>query len=283
MIALSRTRTAPPIPESFHGDGHRKNALTLVTDQRAILRDQLEKHSFKTGKWKPAKEVLLDDTVDKCAYCESRITSTGYGDVEHFRPKSVYWWLAYALENYLVSCAICNQRFKKDKFPRLPGGKKVRAPAVKGNTSDTRLNDLAVKAVPDPLVPAAVNAFIAAHRAERPALVNPYIDNPETIFAWEEDDVSMEVSLVPRTGAANTKAKVKAAEDVYGLNRSQLRRDRYFFYRPYGIMRDVVIRAGVPADLREQVRIQIRQMQLPSHPYAAMLRFFAARDGLPGP
>ena len=40
-----------------------------------------------------------------------------YGDVEHFRPKSKYWWLAYCYENYLYSCQMCNQRYKKAEFP----------------------------------------------------------------------------------------------------------------------------------------------------------------------
>lgn len=40
-----------------------------------------------------------------------------YGDGEHYRPKSTYWWLAYNYDNYLASCTLCNQRFKEAKFP----------------------------------------------------------------------------------------------------------------------------------------------------------------------
>lgn len=283
MIELSRTRTAPPIPNAFHGAGHRANALILVTNQRAILRGDLKKHEFDTRKWKPAKKLLLADTVEKCAYCESPVTTTGFGDVEHYRPKSVYWWLAYALENYLASCAICNQSFKKDKFPRLSGGKKLKSPKVSSASDDAKLQQLAADAAPDPLTAAAVDAFRLAHLAERPALLNPYLQNPEDVFAWEEDDIAKEVRLVPRAGVPDAEEKVKAAETVYGLNRSQLLRDRYFFYKPYSIIRQAAKQPGVPAGLREQAKGQIRFMQQPEHPYAAMLRFFAARDGLPGP
>ena len=39
-----------------------------------------------------------------CAYCEQKLPESDRGDVEHFRPKSLYRWLAYAFENYLLSC-----------------------------------------------------------------------------------------------------------------------------------------------------------------------------------
>src|SRR4051812_10882784 len=40
-----------------------------------------------------------------CAYCQSDLPHNDPGDVEHFRPKSEYWWLAYEFANYLLSCA----------------------------------------------------------------------------------------------------------------------------------------------------------------------------------
>lgn len=90
-----------------------------------------------------------------CGFCERKITDAG--DVEHYRPKSAifvlhperhgveleslnnvrgrvflkhpqrgchpsgYWWLAYAWDNYLVACGICNQRWKNALFP-IEGG-----------------------------------------------------------------------------------------------------------------------------------------------------------------
>src|SRR5262245_41753306 len=37
-----------------------------------------------------------------CAYCDRDLPGTDRGDVEHFRPKNVYWWLAYVFRNYLL-------------------------------------------------------------------------------------------------------------------------------------------------------------------------------------
>ncbi len=48
-----------------------------------------------------------------CAYCQ-RPTDD---DVDHFRPKSLYPWLAYSFSNYFLSCETCNRRCKKNKFP----------------------------------------------------------------------------------------------------------------------------------------------------------------------
>jgi len=50
-----------------------------------------------------------------CAYCGDIIGRTGE-DVEHYRPKNHYWWLAYSLDNYFSSCGPCNSR-KGAKFP----------------------------------------------------------------------------------------------------------------------------------------------------------------------
>jgi uncharacterized protein (TIGR02646 family) len=52
-----------------------------------------------------------------CAYCQGSLTHSDRGDVEHFRPKDVYFWLAYEFTNYLLSCRRCNSSHKGAKFP----------------------------------------------------------------------------------------------------------------------------------------------------------------------
>ncbi|WP_089812008.1 hypothetical protein [Chitinophaga sp. YR627] len=72
------------------------------------------------------KSSLLDVQGHKCCFCESKISHTSYGDVEHYRPKSAwvqheealnkpgYFWLSYDWNNLLLSCELCNQRYKKN-------------------------------------------------------------------------------------------------------------------------------------------------------------------------
>lgn len=52
-----------------------------------------------------------------CAFCQGLLTQSDRGDVEHYRPTSLYWWLAYDIRNYLLSCSRCNRIHKKGEFP----------------------------------------------------------------------------------------------------------------------------------------------------------------------
>jgi hypothetical protein len=99
---------------------------------------------FKDDFWQNLKPHFMKAQHQKCGYCEIQVSS--HGDVEHYRPKSEvqelkaegtelansrklrgrkkpaitekgYWWLAYEWDNYLLSCAICNQKYKSAIFP----------------------------------------------------------------------------------------------------------------------------------------------------------------------
>lgn len=63
-----------------------------------------------------------------CAYCHGTLTQSDRGDVEHFRPKSIYWWLAYSYQNYLLSCRRCNSVRKRTKFPLVAGAQPTTYP-----------------------------------------------------------------------------------------------------------------------------------------------------------
>ncbi|QDV21583.1 hypothetical protein Pan153_62730 [Gimesia panareensis] len=104
----------------------------------------------KSGIWSEIKEVYMALQHDKCAYCERQLADADLGgtiehDVEHFRPKNSvpvwpnkstaelrnikfefdlgkkldkgYFWLAYNIMNYCISCKKCNSPLKKNNFP----------------------------------------------------------------------------------------------------------------------------------------------------------------------
>ena len=50
----------------------------------------------------------------KCAYCEKRLLDSPK-HIEHYRPKKIYYWLAYSWDNLLLSCGSCNSA-KGDRF-----------------------------------------------------------------------------------------------------------------------------------------------------------------------
>jgi uncharacterized protein (TIGR02646 family) len=69
-----------------------------------------------------------------CAYCGCKLPGNDRGDVDHFRPKGSpdddrshggYWWLAYTLDNYLLSCSPCNSNCKINRFPIRPGAIRI--------------------------------------------------------------------------------------------------------------------------------------------------------------
>ncbi len=99
---------------------------------------------FDGAVWSQLKKFLLEKVFHgKCAYCDSRVTGTSFGDAEHFRPKGGvtrrrdgvdepvtvggephpgYYWLAYDWRNLLPACQRCNSEDgKMNQFPLKNG------------------------------------------------------------------------------------------------------------------------------------------------------------------
>jgi 5-methylcytosine-specific restriction endonuclease McrA len=57
---------------------------------------------------KRLKTVLMSETNEKCAYCESKLTHVYFGDVEHIIPRSREPRLALSHNNLTIACAVCN-------------------------------------------------------------------------------------------------------------------------------------------------------------------------------
>ena len=78
-----------------------------------------------------AADVRLQLEIDqhyKCAFCECYLPLQ-YHDVEHFRPKSHYYWLGHNWKNLLYSCERCNRSYKKTNFPLAAGSIQANSPA----------------------------------------------------------------------------------------------------------------------------------------------------------
>ena len=104
MIRLTRDRSK--IPAAFRDQELiRKNQSLLDAKAAGIALNA----AYWKGRdhWKKAKPRLKAESFGKCAYCDSPAGAVTHSDVEHFRPKSIYWWLAYCFDNYLYACQIC--------------------------------------------------------------------------------------------------------------------------------------------------------------------------------
>ena len=152
----------------------------------------------------------------KCAYCETIITGSQDGDVEHFRPKKQlrnfkneivmdttqvpakshpgYYWLAYKWENLLVACKLCNSL--RGHFPDHIG---------KGNRFPVNGNY-------------AWNP--GEEENEHPLLLNPMWDDPTSHLSIDETGVFRPLS-----------EKGEVTEKLLGLNKRNLPEDRAKTYQ----------------------------------------------------
>ncbi len=144
MIKLARVREKEAVARGLRGSALRKKELALFKERRA-RGDSLK---FKRGYWKAAKMQLQKEARGKCAYCESTVKTIAHGDVDHFRPKSRYWWLAYCYDNFAFTCQLCNQ-IKSNAFPI--DAEKMAGPDIDHEIRDEELEALVGKFAPDPL------------------------------------------------------------------------------------------------------------------------------------
>jgi len=69
------------------------------------------KNRYKVG----SVQTKLNEIYNlKCAYCEQKLLDAPK-HIEHYRPKNIYYWLAYSWDNLLLSCGSCNS-MKSDNF-----------------------------------------------------------------------------------------------------------------------------------------------------------------------
>lgn len=144
------------------------------------------------------KKALTDLQQGICCYCESRYDVTGYGEVEHFRPKNGwkqdkndkklnkpgYYWLAYKWENLMYACKRCNCKYKKNNFPLKDPAKRF----------DPNVRDIS---------------------QEEPLLINPY----------EEQHPENHLTFAGNTIKALTN-KGQTSIMYYGLDREELNEER---------------------------------------------------------
>lgn len=85
---------------------------TISERGTALTRSYVEApHKQKPSPWRAADIVsrLHEETLHKCAYCESKIAAVAWDHVEHIAPKSRFPELVLDWDNLTVACPRCNQ------------------------------------------------------------------------------------------------------------------------------------------------------------------------------
>jgi uncharacterized protein (TIGR02646 family) len=176
--------------------------LDTATKDLIAIQDIQEKKDFidrNAPLWGEVRPYLirlsgLNVNDAKCWYCESK--GAGFTHhVDHFRPKksvsdkyqpnnSGYWWLAFNILNYRLSCQRCNTGIAKgEKFPLAEGS--FRATSYNDNLDD-----------------------------EVPLLLDPARTGDNTFFNFSED--GRVYPCKPENSIPSIKAKISI--DVYDLN-----------------------------------------------------------------
>ena len=123
----------------------------------------------------------------------------------------------------------------------------------------------------------ALADFLVAAGIEKAGLVDPYVTDPDPLFKWVADDVLKVVKVAPASNLVAAKRAFEGAEASYGLNREELKRNRWKTYTDFLVLKDSLnafAAAGIEPALQQRIRDQIRAMTQVDAPYAGMVRYF---------
>ena len=288
MIRIDRSGVAPPSVLTSDDKGaakERLNARAALAKHRDDGKPDNEwKFAFGVYSNTSVKNALAQLFHNKCAYCETLYSASQPMDVEHWRPKGQienpdpdgdpikpgYWWLAADWDNLLPSCIDCNRRRKQrdvvtDKVVNL--GKLDQFPLVDGE----RVRDEGDVSL------------------ERPALVNPCLDDPAAFFEFTPEGV-----IRPRDGLSDVdEGRAAASIRVYALNRSGLvhnRRETLALAELSALIVHKVAQLRVDnPDMSDKTRVVVDHMIASEFaslarrcrddaPYALMMRQFVDRE-----
>lgn len=258
MIKVDRTRV--PIPNVL-----RRGTGSLADREFEAARRFYEEYDhnrqrggfqFTAFRHASVRTALNQLFNNKCAYCESRISHTGVGDIEQFRPKAGvltgaseflplhYWWLSNEWSNLYIACIDCNRISSRRSGAGIgQSGKGGRFPLQDETTRAP------VLAGPDLLA------------LEMPLLLDPCVDHVGQILIFSEDG---KVTSRDHRGLTSI--------EIIGLNRPNLVEERRRTASIFKAIFEVLIENNRIGRYRADLRAQVDEMISPAAPYAGMCR-----------
>ncbi len=79
-----------------------------ATQEQVLITGNHAEPDAYAASWRALRDKLETLSAGKCFYCEARLTRASY-DVDHFRPKSLYRFLALVPANFRLACQFCNR------------------------------------------------------------------------------------------------------------------------------------------------------------------------------
>lgn len=137
---------------------HQKR-LELIS-RKKYINESSYNDRYKTDDIRKKLEPLYNS---KCAFCEQKVEQY---HIEHFRPKQIYYWLAYSWDNLLLACHYCNN-YKGINFDIR--GKRAKCPNIRN------LNDINT---------ISSNKY---NLQEHPKLINPEQIDPKGYLKFDKE------------------------------------------------------------------------------------------------
>jgi uncharacterized protein (TIGR02646 family) len=156
-----------PLSSNFNDGKIPKKTITTNSKRlEAISRGSYDTQYdslYKSSDIKIALEALY---FRKCAYCEQYVEQY---HIEHYRPKQIYYWLAFSWDNLICVCPFCNQ--------------------YKGTNFETK--HLKFKILADFTIPSDIHQLgVQYDKLEEPMMVNPEAVNPVGLIEFQKDGVA---------------------------------------------------------------------------------------------
>ena len=266
MIKLLRPQRPPSLERRVVTDA--TTAMKRQLPKRSISKYQAGERSFTFRSeyygHDDVKERLKLMQHEKCAFCESHFNHVSYGDVEHFRPKGGwvqeaedelerpgYYWLAYEWENLFLSCALCNQRFKRNLFPLADPSKRAR----------THHDDLT---------------------QEEPLLIDPARDEPDDHIYFDRERIRARTER----GAATIRVLGLDRSELNKIRRERYAELKYSLTNISEVLTDIdhilehsqdQARLASKREQLDQLRRRLEEVERPEQEYAAMKHWAIAR------
>lgn len=200
-------------------------------------------------KWRPVKDLFTNVLGKKCWYTEVELIGAPLV-VDHFRPVCHYWWLAFDVENYRVSCPWANSPEhnalhgcaggKGDNFPLLP-------PAVRATERSALPN-------------------------ERPVIMDPCNAQDCDLLAFQADGRPIVHPNVQ--GNADATYRVQQSMTLLNLDHPDFNSQREQLY--HQTAEDVLIYQALPdgSPLRRAIQIRMEARIVPKAQFSTAARFY---------
>jgi len=201
MRKIDKDKIFPFPPVSLDSETTNRLRDEIIHEKTYPKKDRKDKKKYDARcRMDDIKDALKTLYKSKCAYCEQNINDVYY-EIEHYRPKAIYYWLAYSWDNLFISCDKCNRK-KLDRFE------------IKGK----RIKSVEPEDLKD------IHRLARKYNSiEKPMMINP-----------ELEDVEDKLTFNWNTGEIESKdLRCRYTIECCGLNRKETMENRYTIWKEF--------------------------------------------------